>query len=374
MMPEVVFSLGSGAGGVPMEPDPSYGTSSSAPFAGWTLGASDYECGVFGIMGWVQDIGIGTNPVMNWEVFNEPDTYPPYNGALAGQCTSTPNSCGGTISPTAYLCGTDFSPCGPLEASELWQLAYLVDQVYFPTDGFQIATLTLSKAENSSYGGSYMTQTLETSVCGSGYYCADVGPGIWAVHDYDDASNGIPFAVGDITDFLSMLASNYSEGNTVWITESAVNISSVVAGDQNCNTADSDCGPSSNSDCYSLVNWPDSKGSVNYTFGGCTEADPDAQYTAASSFIWEAYASEDDETISQVDWYEFEPNNETPNWDSGLFSADTGTFASPNGLYTEPRYSACAVAGDPLADCSDSPYDASDWSSVYYSGNPEPPS
>ena len=371
LTPEIAFTTGTGVGGVPTVPELSYGTAGSHPWGGWTTAANDYSCGVLGIMAWMGSTGLGSNPVVHWEAWNEPNAATAFNGALNGSCTVAPNPCGGTISPGTYLCySSSYANCGPLEAAELWVLADAVATGDFPSKGFQVAALTLSDAQNGGYENGYVSQMSDmrpgTCSSGSGYACAGLAPTVWAVHDYDDPSSAVPAAYGDITVFQQDLYNDWGGGQTIWITESAVNITSGTIADKNCSTVNANCGPSISSSCPSNVNI--SPG-VNNKFGGCTELIPEAQATGAYSFVGLATASSFGETITQVDWFEFLPANPSTGWDSGLYSANTGVngvYASPDGAYVQARYSACALDNTPVADCSASTIDASDWSSQFY--------
>jgi hypothetical protein len=366
MTPVVVFTHGSG-NGAPAIPEPSYGGPTSRfPFAGWTTAGADYECGVEGIMAAMEAEGgtggLHANPVVDWEAWNEPNGSPEYNGNAVA-CGTNPNPCGGIYNSGKSLCYNSFTNCGPLEAAELWVLADAVAKAVFPGDGFQVAAMTVSAAQNSAYEIGYVSQMRAMSSCNSGYDCPGLAPTIWAVHDYDDPSSGVPAAYGDITVFQQDLDTNWGSGQTIWITESAVNITSGTTSDYNCNIARSNCGPSLESNCPSTVNIPPG---LNGKFGGCTDGVPAAQETGAYSFTGLASASSFGETITQVDWFEFEPANLSTGWDSGFYSANTGTYASPDGAYAQPRYSLCALDNLPLTYCSASTIDASDWSSQAY--------
>jgi hypothetical protein len=169
LTPVVAFTGGTGIGGVPSTPDPSYGTVGSRPWGTWTVAAYDYECGVYGIMDAIGSAGLGSNPVIDWEAWNEPNGSAQFNGALSGECNSRSSSCGGVYNSGGYLCYSDDTACGPLEAAELWEIAHHVAEYSLHDTQLQIAALTVSDAQNSPYEASYIKAIRAMSQCASGY-------------------------------------------------------------------------------------------------------------------------------------------------------------------------------------------------------------
>jgi hypothetical protein len=353
LTPVVAFTSGTGSqvpnNPVPSVPDPSYG--GSGPYAGWTTAGLDYECGVQAIMTGIGVQGLGSNPVTDWEAWNEPNGASAFNGSLHNQCAANPNPCGGVYNTNGYLCGSNYANCGPLEAAELWELADYDYKTFLPNNGFQIAALTLSAAGNSSYENAYISQIGDMDACGAGYYCAADFPTVFSAHDYGDPSSAVASAHSEINSFTSNLYSHYSQLNlTVWITEASIDLNSPTTSDGNrssgCNDGESDHFNSTTG---------------KWTFGGCVDHNPSAQTTGARSFLnlgnygngW---------TIAQVDWYEFQPANPSSGFDSGLVSANTGSYASPSGLYSQPRQSFCVLERVAGSNCSSSTLDAGDWS------------
>jgi hypothetical protein len=392
LTPVVAFTAGTGTAvpnnSVPSIPDPGYGNSTSNPWTTWTAAGYDYFCGTLGIMSNIAGAGLGTNPVLDWEAWNEPNgaiqsksNGGGYNGSLgpttgyaSGPCgTATvngiTNDCGGTIvSPSTtgqyYLCyKSTYSGCGPLEAADLWELAQSAYQEYLSTKGFQVAALTLSNAENAGYEDSYITEIGHMNGCSAGYFCPTSSySGIWfptvfAVHDYNDPSSAVAGAHADISSFTSNLYSHYSQNNyTVWITEAATDLNATAPSDGNrasgCNDGEAD----------------HQSGSL-WTFGGCVDHNPSAQTTGANSFLglgnygngW---------SITQVDWYEFQPANPSTGFDSGMLAPpqETGGYVSPDGVYGSDnsasgmRQSYCVLARIAASNCSSAAVDGGDWS------------
>ncbi len=430
LTPVVAFTNGTGLTAgvaqpnpVPSVPDPGYGTSSTYPLYTWTTAGLDYYCGVDGLMGWIATAGLGSNPVTNWEAWNEPNgSYQDnsigggYGGALGpcpnannpapscegssmsanlnpasgypnGPCgsgyytaysrnyasgTTVVNACGGQVDPSGngYLCyGFLYTPCGPLEAFELWQLASYVNDTLYKSRGMTIAALTLSNAENYAYENSYIQNVVySTKDCSNGkssyggYYCGD-WPSVWAVHDYNDPSSGTYPATGDINSFTSNLNSNWGGSQIVWITESAINLNDGATGDANSQATGCNDGES---DHYNSQ-------AGKWTFGGCVDHTPMAQLWGADSFL-QLQGTINNETISQADWYEFQAANRSTGYDSGLLSpaqeggcSNSPPFGVPfcvpsGGSYSTPRYSLCEPDHLPYYDCSSSAVDAEDWS------------
>jgi hypothetical protein len=383
LTPVVAFTNGTGTAvpnnPVPAIPDPSYGTAGSSPWAAWTQAGSDYYCGVLGIQLGLMHAGIGSNPVAHWEAWNEPNGATQsnsngggYNGSLgptatypAGPCGSASyngviNDCGGEVNPggSAYLCYTTDNDCGPTEGGELWELAQLVANTQFSGDGFTVAAVSLSDAQNSVYLGGYSSPLRSAASCSAGFYCTHALPTAVAVHDYEDPSSGLAGAAGDISRFTSSLSTDLGPGLQVWITESAVNLNDPTQSDQNRAAAVYPTGVWTG--CNASFGETDHIASDgNAEFGICVDRQPSNQAAGASSFL--ALAGQGNgETIDQVDWYEFEAPNPSSGWDSGLLSPPTGGYKSPDLGYSKLRKSFCVLAH--AVGCSASPDDAADWS------------
>ena len=367
LTPVVAFTNGTGMGGVPPIPDPSYGTAGSHPFGAWTAAAQDYACGVEAVMKWIGSSAIGPNPVVDWEAWNEPNGAGEFNGALNGECSSSGSACGWVYNPGGYLCYSNFTACGPLEAAELWQIAQAISQRQFLAKGFTIAAMTVSDAQNSPYETSYIAAMTSMTQCASGYYCSHIGPNVWSIHDYDGPSSGVPAATANIKRFASTLDSHWATNQTVWITESGVALEDGSRGDNNCKISAANCGPGKSSNCAVGV-YPQ----LDNTFGACADGSPAAQAAGADSILDLAgAAAADSQTVSQVDWYEFQTPNGSTGWDSGLVSPPGGEYLSPDGAYSVGRYSLCVLEQVSTSNCSGSAVDASDWSTnQYQAANP----
>ena len=307
--------------------------------------------------------GIGSTPVVDWEAWNEPNGSGQFNGALADECDTTDSPCAGVYNQGGYLCYTNFSPCGPLEAAGLWELAQQVASTDFAGDGFQIAAMTVSNAQNSPYQTSYEQAMQGMSQCTSGYYCAGSGPTVWSIHDYDDLSSGVPGATADIKRFATTLNAHWATNQTVWITESAVALEDGATSDNNCKTSSSNCGPQKTSNC-AVGPYPQ----LDNTFGACVDAIPAAQADGAANLLaLAAAAASDSQNVTQVDWYEFEAPNPSTGWDSGLVSPPKGyCHKTPTGSYGRRRQSYCVLDRIPTSTCSTTTIDATDWSTNQY--------
>ena len=354
LTPVVAFTNGTGTqvpnNPVPSVPDPSYG-GPSGPYVAWTNAGLDYACGVQAIMRGIGAQGLGTNPVTDWEAWNEPNGATVFNGSLDNECNTNPDPCGGLYEPAGgFLCGSDYANCGPLEAAELWELAEYEYEATLPNNGFEIAALTLSDAGNSVYEDAYISQVGDMNACSSGYYCAAYFPTVFSAHDYGDPSSAVASAHSEISSFTSNLYSHYSQLYlTVWITEAGTDLNYSATSDGNrssgCDDGEAD----------------HLNGAGLWTFGGCVDHNPSAQATGAQSFLnLGNYGNGWD--ITQVDWYEFQPANPSPGFDSGVVSANTGSYTSPSGLYSQPRQSFCVLEHVAGSNCSSSTLDAGDWS------------
>jgi hypothetical protein len=412
LTPVVVFTNGIGnftvngqwyTNPVPQIPEPGYGSSSHNAFTNWTTAGYDYLCGVDGMMDGIA-ANLGGDPVTHWEAWNEPNgLIQPnsdgggYNGAL-GPCTtggcigaaSSPgnptggypngpcgsqtyalydgqtvtNDCGGQVNPsgTSYPCyASSYTNCGPVEASILWEGAQYIYETDYPTMGFKVAALTLSNAENSVYLLAYLNAISSVTLSGLPY-----DPTVWAVHDYNDPSSIISGAHGDISSFTSNLDTHWGGGQEVWITEAAIDLNDSAESDAN------------RAATKTLSKWAgctntesDHKDTVtgDYMFGACSDANAYGQAVGANAFM-NIGSYGNGETITQVDWYEYLPENRSPAWDSGLFAppSEVGGYTPPaGGVYgsntaaTGERESFCVLA-HASSGCSNVSADASDWS------------
>jgi hypothetical protein len=362
LTPVVAFSNGTGAGGIPTIPDPGYGTASSAPYSSWTVAAQDYACGVYGIMAAIGSAGLGPDPVVDWEAWNEPNGAGEFNGALSGECSSSSSPCGGAYNSAGYLCYSNDTACGPLEAAELWEIAQALSTGDFASKSFSIAAMTVSDAQNSPYETSYIAAMQSMTACASGYYCGHAGPNVWSIHDYDDPSSGVPAATADIKRFATTLDSHWAKNQTVWITESGVALEDGTTGDNNCKASSANCGPLKSSNC-AVGLYPH----LDNTFGACVDGSASAEAAGAGSVLaLAAAAASDTQTVTQVDWYEFQAPNASTGWDSGLVSPPSGGYASPDGVYNASRSSLCVLDHRSTSQCSGSALDSSDWSTNQY--------
>jgi hypothetical protein len=306
LTPEVVFSAGSGEGGVPHYPAPGYGDG-TALSAGVTTAGYDYYCGVLGVMSSLR-ADLGKDAPNHWEAFNEPDTKSSYMGDLKDGCAVN-SSCG--VEPLgsdynygSYLCGRPDPDCGPLEAAELWELAEgAVTQERW--SGQQVAALTQTDPEGP-YVVPYVQQLNALSSCAAGFVpagaarCPSYGvfPRYWAVHDYDDPTAG---GTADLRAFELTLA-RAARGHgplQVWVTESGVELNSSTPADLNRHGC------------------PSPSGGAN--LGACVNDNPAAQARGARAWRSLLYVSAPGVRTTSVYWFEFQL---IPSWDSALVDAD----------------------------------------------------
>jgi hypothetical protein len=347
LTPEVTLGTGTGDG-APSTPDPGFGRG-TRPFVAMTQAGDDYRCGVTAIMTALAPGNSGGLPaVVNWEAWNEPNGGSAYNGALPGECTtpSSTNPCAADQTPsgTPYGSGTSLcnssgsSPssgdCGPIEASELWELANVAATQITAITGtsVHVAALTLamssSASSNTAWDNAYAAG-IEGSTAGEfGFMAGDGSPSIWAVHDYADVLSWPSIPV--ISSFTSWLDSTFGSGLTVWITEAAVDLRPSCSG--------APCNPTS------------------------ADGSPSTQTQDAQNFL-KLQNNGDKETIADVNWFEFEPANRSSGWDSGMLSAGPGPELPPDGLTSQKRSSYCVLTGQ--SDCGTSAFDASDWSTSW---------
>jgi hypothetical protein len=380
-----------------------------------TTAALDYSCGVYGVMSVLQ-LALGEHDfptrVTDFEAFNEPNgatqgnslgggfngilgtcqttqcEYDPSTGMYTGNPTmgyphgpcgseyftvqlgggsqaTEINDCGGEtnsqLGNTNSLCGSSApgTPCGETEATMLWIIAQFDSQAYFGGDGFKIAAMTLSDAQNSSWEDGYLSAMYASMLCLPGEYCNPglTYPTVWGVHDYDDVTAPTSGPVhGDISSFLENLASNWGSGQQVWITEAATDLNSRTNSDDNprdfCNVG---------------------------TYGECIDGNPFGQMVGGESFVNLPSASGRN-TITQTDWYELEAPNPSSGFDSGLLAPGapeptqpaceaTGNPYQPGvpycvpsgGSYSGARQSLCQLDQIASTYCSSSTIDASDW-------------
>ncbi|MGO9750543.1 MAG: hypothetical protein ACLP8S_16695 [Solirubrobacteraceae bacterium] len=364
---------------LPITPEPAYGSTGSL-FAGWTSAGYEYSCGLEYLVYYLSEDASADhyNAVSGLEAWNEPNGSTQsnsngggYNEALPNACETNPNTstdptspamwneCSGTTNSStgaSYnagggLCGsTSVTWCGALEAAYLWALTTNWEQYWKGhVSGFvgqEQAALTLSKAENTGWFNSYWTAINGMGGCLSGYYCFGWYPGIWAVHDYNDPTSAVSNAGNDINAFTSALYGKMPGREQVWITESALDLTSTTGSDDNRSAG-----------CSSL------ESDDNDTFAGCVDGQPYNQLVGADSFLNLAAHSADGIPVTQILWYEFQPPNADTGWDSGLLAPPqpaSGTWSqvAPDGVYgsssssTGLRESYCVLAGLPAVDCS----------------------
>ncbi len=327
----VGFRAGSGLG-EPAVPDPGYGTA-TAPFTNVTRAGWDYYCGVLDIMAYTRGV-LGSNAPVEWEAFNEPDTFSPYNGALSGGCTSVNSPCG-QATPNSAVCGnSNYVNCGPLEASLVWAMAQdAANNATFTND--HIAALTLSHAE-SGYVTYYLGQLSSLSNCSSGWNCMfkSLWPDYWSVHDYNDpTSAGYSPSPGnaDLKAFENRLAPYYGTSahpyGHVWVTEAAVRLDSPTTEDSNTGGSTYGC---PDDDTNRPIGDPASN------FGACVDNSSAAQYRGGQ--FWKALGnvtSSDGKVFTgEVFWFEFQLGTGIHAFDSAMVG-DGGN----------PRPSFCAIIG-----------------------------
>lgn len=372
LTPVVAFISGSGQGGVPPFPEPGYGSSSTHPYYQLTVAGYDYSCGVYGLMAWTDSCctsSIGSNPVQDWEAFNEPDGAEIndkyfYNGSLGSECVSSASPCGGIYNANgtgSFLCYNNIPTCGPDEAALLWEIAQTDATTYFAANGFSIAAGTLTRADNGTYLDPYAAFISGSATCGSGFYCAHSDPAVWAIHDYQDPSSGVAGAVRDVNYFTTDLTRDIGSGYSLWITESADDLNNMAQSDQNRSTA-----------AYPFSVWAGCNSGENdhiasngnAEFGLCMDGQSGNQVTGANSFL----ALANQAKVTQVDWYQFQATNTSSGFDSGVLAPPQTGYASPDGVYgsnnavTGLRGSYCALTHGQYTACSSSATEASDWS------------
>lgn|GEM_PF-7021314 len=350
---DIELSAGSGEG-APQFPDPFAGN--ARYYNAWeTAGGRDYDCGVRALMAQVSSVrsalGQQSRPVQ-WEAFNEPDLLDQrhadgggYVGALGatsrwphGPCGRRYighelNDCGGEIvtgsSGQNYLCGSDVSSCGALEAAELWEQAE-IQAKRFPN--YKVAALTAS-APQSAYALQYLRQLNALHLCAVRMlrrcYRSDY-PRWWAIHDYDDPTAAGEFGAtaADLKAFEEMLSANALRRAQVWVTESGVDLASRRTADDNwaevhCRSRDPADG--------------------NDNFGCLVDADPPAQARGAAAWRALGRVRAPRAVTSEVYWFEF---TAIGGWDSALLDHGSGhglLFESQG--YGSPRASFCYLTG-----------------------------
>jgi hypothetical protein len=369
--PEVVFAEGTGIGGVPVTPDPAD-----------PVQATDYRCGVRGLMQTLfTDAGQYQMPAQ-FEAWNEPDN----DGYSHGWDQNCPSP-----AQAAPSCS------GPWRAAMLWYIAQAEANSLYEADsgaGFPpltVAALTISAPEKlyfldaghlalsapdgQAYNGYY--QSLYRIVhcapgfggCQQGPYAPTAMPTAWAVHDYDDPTAG---GTADLQAFeaaLAQLNDAYASGAgaQVWITEGGVQLDSSVTSDLNL-PAGLGC-PASNLRA-------DNAGTL-----GCRQ-DNRPENQAAGATVWRSLGTLSHPTasgqiaVSQLYWYQFQlpalrctlrspcklghgvvydSGQVLPTlhaWDSALVDS-TGS----------PRASFCVLTSTPVSSCGGKPHDyaASRW-------------
>ncbi len=328
---DVVISAGSGESAtaqntVPAYPDPSYGTGKRL----WhlTTAGYDYVCGVTAIMRQIR-ADLGANAPTQWEVANEPDLRPEYNGSLQDSCSET-NSYGGcgaapSSDPNYYnvggfLCGQKYASCGPLEAAGLWELAQDIAVV----NGWgneEIAAMTV----HSAISGWVKPYVQQINVLHSTAF-PNLYPTWWGVHDYEDPTAG---GINDLLSFERTLAPLVKKPARVWVTESGNN---VAAGgkDKNPTGVHPQCSPGQTGD--------ESQDPSN-VLGCLVDNKPSKQ--ALGAHIWRLLGTVRHLRVrtTEVYWFEFQ---DIGGWDSALLDH--------NG---HPRNSFCALTG--ASSCNGNP-------------------
>jgi hypothetical protein len=333
--------------GVPATPDPS-AADSSGPNGTTTVAGRHYTCGVTGLSYLAHTEGL---PIGEWEAWNEPDGSAAYNGALYNACGSLPNNCGGVYEQGNGLCGSStYTQCGPLEAAGLHSLLLSVLNRWQTQYGWTVPPVAAGTFSWPSlvYFNAYRKQL--TTVIGQ-------WPAYWSFHAYADVTSG---QYAQTHSFTQNLYNAYTAAGkpqpTAWITETAVVLTDR---DRSYNGQSITCtnGEADDAD----------------TLGACVDANPSAQQSGARAFLnLASNGAYVPGQITQVFWYQFEPDNADTGWDSGVLAPPKGSpgswsQASPDGVYgsnakaTGLRASFCVLARVTSASC-DSGIEGSDWS------------
>jgi hypothetical protein len=353
---EIVFATGSGAGDVPVFPNPAIPNQ-----------AQDYTCGVQMALRSIARFTAQERLPMptQYEAWNEPN-LDSYGRRAADPCPS----------PATH----ESAGCsGPWQAAMLWYIAQttanqLHDTGTVPPLTFAALTVSapqllpfiddgrpeLTEADGTYYDG-YYQQLYAIVHCAPGYGgCTDLTdnpiglPTIWAVHDYADVTGD---GTGDLRLFEQTLARlnhrfDRGHGARIWITEAGVDLAAPTRADVNhpdgvtCASGDTDAHANS--------------------FGCLVDGHPQAQ--ADGAIVWKALPSlrtqtgSSSITVTELYWYQFELGSlacsttspcslsesksvdvDVPQlhaWDSALVDAEG-----------QPRISFCVLTGLPLTHC-----------------------
>jgi hypothetical protein len=353
---EIVFATGSGAGGVPVFPDPAIPAQTE-----------DYTCGVQMALRSIAAFTAQEQLPMptQYEAWNEPN-LDSYGKGAADPCPSPATS--------------ESAGCsGPWQAAMLWYIAQTVAnelQAAGTVPRLTFAALTASAPQllafidddrpeltdpaGTFYDG-YYQQLYAIVHCAPGYGgCGDLTynpiamPAIWAVHDYADVTGN---GTGDLTLFehtLAQLNNRFDGGHgaSIWITEAGVDLAAPTSTDVNhpdgvrCNPNDTDARADS--------------------FGCLVDGHPQAQ--ADGAIVWKALPSlqartrSGSVTVTQLYWYQFElgslacsstspcslTESESVDVDVPQLHAWDSALVDARG---QPRISFCVLTGLPLTEC-----------------------
>jgi hypothetical protein len=296
LMPQIVFTVGTGIGGTPAMPDPA----DSAQ-------ATDYSCGVDVALQALWASRQTTGMPVDIEAWNEPDMAGYVSTGTGGHRT-----CPASGAPSCS---------GPWRAAMLWYLAQTdANALRQATPGFPavtVAALTLGAPENLGYldaghtslvspQGSlypgYYQSLYEIVHCAPGYGgCQQptvnptTMPTDWAVHDYTDPTVQ---GTADMREFVTALArlnDRFAAGAAaaVWVTESGVHLDAGTRQDAN-RPRGVRCHTSSGADD---------------TFGCLVDGNPAAQARGAQ--VWRelvgvaAATAHGAVRVTQLFWYQF---------------------------------------------------------------------
>jgi len=358
LMPQIVFTTGTGLGGTPTVPDPADATQ-----------AADYSCGVDAALQALWAARQTTGMPVDVEAWNEPDMTIGFSsnvtghGGCAAPATAAP-SCSGSWRAAMlwYLAQTDANALRkaiagfpPVTVAALTLGA--PDKLQYLDAGHT----TLSSPQGSVYPGYYQS-LYEIVHCAKGFGgCQAPGtnptnmPSDWAVHDYTD-----PTAQGtaDLYQFVTALAQlndRYAGGAaaSVWITEAGVHLDSGNRQDANHPQGVT---------CHTPL------GTSN-TFGCLVDGNPAAQARGAQ--VWRALAAVAAPTshgavrVTQLFWYQFALAARTCTQSSPCQLANGVVYTSGQSLpflhswdsalvdsAGRPRASFCALTGQAAAACA----------------------
>jgi hypothetical protein len=295
--------------------------------------ASDYACGVEGLLGATSLTGV---PVSQWEAWDEPDDACQYNNGQ-NPCNAKGPPCSGTS--------------GAGMAARLYVEAVAEDRALNRTDTFAAGTYSHGSI---GYFNDYF--------CTLQKYGTD--PPVWSFHDWADVGSyplvgGAPLAYNFDRNLYQVYAASGWPQPTVWIDEASGNITDTATTLSNGKPVPQSCHP--------LV-------SDNTGLGSCLDGSPQNEAGNAQGLLnLTSQGSYKPGQVTRVGWYEFQPPNASTGWDSGLVAPQQGAgdvwsqlapdgVAGSNWLATGLRLSFCTLTHGIATGCSASSTAASDWS------------